>query len=200
MRDLGIQDGLLLLRFVTLAQGLPELQLPHDLTGEHLEGVLLKLGKLPGLVIQDAQGADGMAFGGLQQRACIEAQVRLPRDQGIAGKARVLGRVRNEKKLLFQDRLGAERAVQGRLADPQADLGLEELTMFGDEVHDGDRRFADARGQFGNLVEIELPRAVQHIEAGERLEPLILLQRCIQRGIPSLPTGRSSMALSRKGA
>jgi len=55
----------------------------------------------------------------------------------------------------------AERGLQRRLANAEADLGLEPLPVDIDQVDDGYRRLAQPRGEFDDIVKVELLRAVE---------------------------------------
>lgn len=148
-----------------LPEGAPQFELRHHLMREDAQGLLLDGGEIARLVVEHANGADGMALGGLQERPGVELQMGLAGDQRIAREARVAGGVRDEEELLFQDRAGAERAVERRLAHAEADFRLEELAALADQVHDRDGRAADRRSECGDLVEPRFTRRVEDLVA-----------------------------------
>ena len=148
-----------------------QLERRHHLAGERPERLLLRRVERAGLMVEHADGADRQPLGRFQQRARIETQVRLARDERIAGKAPVLRRVGHLEILLLQQRLGAEGSLDRRLAYAQADLGLKELAAVADEVHDRDRHLADRGGEFGDLVERALARGVEHVVPRQRGQP-----------------------------
>ena len=156
VEDARVQQALLGL----LAQGAAQLHLRHRLAGEPEQARALPVAELMGLGVEDADGADWMTVGGLQQRPGVEAQPRLPRDERIALEARVPRRVGYVEEILLQDSLATERSFDWRLPYAQSDFGLEELPPVPDQVDHRDGSPAQLGGRLGNLVEILLTRRV----------------------------------------
>jgi hypothetical protein len=74
------------------------------------------------------------------------------------------------QKISLQDRLPAERSLQGRLTHAEANLGLEELPPIANEIHNSDRRTTDLGRKIGNIVEILLARCIKDVVAVERAQ------------------------------
>lgn len=77
-----------------------------------------------GSVVEHAERAERQPFGAFEQRAGIEPQVRLTGDQRIAREALVTKSVRHDEQTRLQDRVGADRHVEGvsRTLNPISDL------------------------------------------------------------------------------
>ena len=119
-----------------LLDGPTQLQLGHDLIGQHLEGQHLQLGRAlrAWLRVQHTQGADRHAFRRFQHPTGVEAQTRHTGDQGVAGEPRVFARIGDHHPVLLENGVGAEGGFQRRLAHPKAGLGLEELPVVGNQI------------------------------------------------------------------
>jgi hypothetical protein len=149
-------------------QGAALLELRHDLPREHPDCAFLHRGQRARLVIEHAERAERQAIVGLEQRAGVEADVRIARDERVAIEARILGGIGHHQEIVFQQRVGAERRRQRRAVDAETDFSLEELLVATDQVHHRDRRLADRRDEFGDLVERRLARRAHDPVAGQR--------------------------------
>jgi hypothetical protein len=95
------------------------------------------------MVIDHAQGAQGVALAVEQRRAGVEGHVGRAGHQRISREARVPVGVRHHQRLARrEDRVRAKCVLPGRLAGLQPDLGLEPLALLVHQRQQGDRRVA----------------------------------------------------------
>ena len=156
-----------------------QFHLRHGLTGEPHQAAALPLREFARPGVEDADGADRLPLGGLQQGAGVEAQAGLAADQGIAGEAWVARGVRHVEEVVVQDGLPTEGGLERRLAHAEADLRLEELPPVADEVDHRDRCLAQLGGGLRDFVEILLARRVEQPVAvqGAKARSLSLARR-----------------------
>ena len=69
----------------------------------------------------------------------------------------------------------ADRHIERQLAGADADLGLEPLAVFRDQIDDRDRRVERARRQPGDIVVIGLGRGIEDGVAGQGRQPVARL-------------------------
>jgi hypothetical protein len=84
----------------------------------------------------------------------------------------------------------ADRLLARALAQVEPDARLDPQTLLVEEVHEGDRRLAHARGEHGQIVEGLLGLGVEDGVGGERLEAL---------GLGGGPGGRDHRSETRPG-
>src|SRR5690606_18573231 len=87
------------------------------------------LGKLTGLVVQNAEGAQGMTIECIDRAARVEVNTVLAANDWIIDEALVLGRIRHDHHTLLKDGMATEGNFPGQLPDSQAILGLEPLPL-----------------------------------------------------------------------
>ena len=170
------------LRALALAHGppevghrAPELDLRRGLLAEVAQGRPLLGRELPRGVVDDAQRADGVAVGGAQRGARVEADVRVAKHQRVVGEARVRPGVGHDQQVQLQDGVRAERLLARQLRGLQPDLRLEPLPVLVEEAHQRDGRPADRGRDAGQGVEVPLRRRVQDVRRADRLQPLLLV-------------------------
>jgi hypothetical protein len=122
------------------------------------------------MVVDHAQGAQGVACAVEQRRARIEGHVRRAGHQRVSREARVLVGVRHHQRLACrQDRVRAKCVLPGRLAGLQPELGLEPLALLVHQGHQGDGRVAQRGGLPHQGVDVVLRRSVKDLEGAQRL-------------------------------
>ena len=133
----------------------------HDLIGHQFQERPLLLVQLARLVVEHADRPQRKALGRRQQGARIEAQMRIAENEWIVAEAIVERGVRDLEQAGLQNGVRADRTVQRRLADPKPDFGLEPLPATVDQINDRNRRLANRRRDFDDLVEIGFPGRVE---------------------------------------
>jgi hypothetical protein len=88
-----------------------------DQRGELLQPTELHGRELVRLGVNEAQGADRLSLGDAERHASIEAETEVAGDEGVVGKPRVLGSIRDHHRLGLQDGVGAETDVARRIED-----------------------------------------------------------------------------------
>ena len=68
-----------------------------------------------------------------------------------------------------------DREGERRLADPEADLGLEPLPPVIDQADRRDRRMTDPCRQLHEIVELGLRRSVEDAVAAQSRKPVVLV-------------------------
>ena len=159
-----------------LPQGPAQFELGHRLARDPDQEVGLPLRQPVGTgrLVDDADGAQGLAPRRAQDRAGVEADEGRAGDQRVVGEALVQERVRHHHQLGNVQGVLAEGLVARRLADAQAHLGLEPLPLCVDQADGGHGGVADRRGQLGQVVELGLARAVQHVVVRKRRQAAAL--------------------------
>nr|WP_235872483.1 hypothetical protein [Pseudoxanthomonas winnipegensis] len=159
---------------------------------QRLQLVALLFGEFARLVVEHAQCADGVAGGGDERGAGVEAQMRRVHHQAVVGKARILGHV-----LDFQDLPAAD----GEVADRGAAIGgTDRETLAGDEVlvfltDDGDQRHGhveDLADQLGHPLELGQVDDLEQIQAADQRETFLFGFQRLDHGISPGKTTRSS--------
>ena len=155
-----------------------QLQLGHDVPAQGAKGSQLFRGQGARLSIYYAEGAQRVAVGRDQGRACVKPDVRFGRHEGIVGEAMVgMGVAHFEHLFGVQDRVSAEGHFARCLGRADADLGFEPLTLFVNQRDQGDGGLADGRGEQGEVIEGLFRRGVQYVVMTECFDPLRIIGR-----------------------
>ena len=160
-----------------LGEAAPQFQLRHHLPRQGLQGVLLRRRQCARHLVNDTEGAEGVAVGGDQGGAGVEADGEVARDQGVVGEARVGGGVRDEEDVGLEQGVGAEGHVARGLAGVQPDLRLEPLTVLGDQADDGHGDAADLGGQAGEIIERRFRGGVEDVIPAQGFQAGIFIVR-----------------------
>ncbi len=129
---------------------------------QRVDLLLIEMARGP---VDDADGADPLVLGGSQGCAGVEANLRVPDDQGVGGDPLVFRRVGDDHDLVTLDRVVAERDIAGGLRDLQPHRGLEPLPLLVDQRHERDRGPADDGRERRDVVEQLLARRVEDSRA-----------------------------------
>ncbi|WP_241242024.1 hypothetical protein [Sphingobium algorifonticola] len=150
-----------------------QFELRHDLPGQDLEHEALVRGDALGSwrTVEHANRSDRQAFRAAQERASVEAQALLRRDERISGKSGVVPRVGNDHEIVLEDCVRADGDVERHFARADAGFGLEPLPVLRDQIDDGNGRVEDFRGKPYQIVEFGLGRGVEDRIALQRGNP-----------------------------
>src|SRR3990167_1596719 len=110
-----------------------QLQLPHHLPTQACQGLALGGTEVMGALVDNAQGAEGIAVGRDQWGAGIEADVGCLGDQRVAAKARVVEGIGHFENVLLMNGVGAEGYFPRGFLGIQADPALEPLAAGVDQ-------------------------------------------------------------------
>nr|WP_253194682.1 hypothetical protein [Hydrogenophaga sp. A37] len=139
-------------------------QVEHQ-AGEGLQGAPLVVIELPGFAVGHADRAQGMALGGGDGRARIEADVGVVKHQGVVFETPIQRCVRHLHHLVrVEDGVGAEGHVPAGLPGVHADHRLEPLTFLIDEGNQRDGGVTDRCGQRRDVLKRLLGQGVEHAE------------------------------------
>src|ERR1035441_8668722 len=132
-------------------------------------------GKLPGLTVDGAEHAQSKPLRRGQRKPGIEPYMRRARHQGAVREPRILERIRHDRRLGVENRMGAKCHVARRLGLSQSHLGFEPLPGF---VHQGDHRDGNLTNicrQSGDVVVSLFRRGVQDVIITQGGQPLGLV-------------------------
>jgi hypothetical protein len=169
LRDLD--QGLLQCGQLATGMGDPsELQLVADLAGESLKQVPLCRGESgrTRFRVDHAQAPDHRAASQSKWCTSIKAEMSGTRDQGVRGRLLVFGQVGDLQQGRLIDSQLANRLINRRLANVEADAGLEPLPLAVEQTDKGNRRVASMRCNVGDVVERLLCIRIEDMEIGER--------------------------------
>jgi len=170
----GAQAGLLVGQEPTLAQ---ELELRHGLVREDLQHLDARCLELAGTAVEGAQGSEDEAVGGAHRTSRVEANVRWPHDDRVAGESRVREGVRHHQRLVLRQHVPAERHFARHPGDLDPEACLEPLAVGIDHRDSGHRDIEGERGELGERVEGGLGRSVDDLVRRQRGEALLLVER-----------------------
>ena len=118
----------------------PGLQAIHNAIGKKAQRLAVAFGKFgAGLLVNNAQGAEGDAVRVAQGSPCVKADERLADDEAIRRKTRVQRCVGHNEDVAVPQRMATERGLPFGLADGQSGSCLEELPVLAHERDQGDR-------------------------------------------------------------
>src|SRR5215213_2886087 len=117
-------------RLVALDDGPSKLKLRHHLLGERPERKRLLLREATAHPVQDADGAQGQPAWGLKQHHGIEAQLRSAGHERVAVEAAVLSSIQHNEETRLENGRRADRRLKRGLAQAEADLSLEPLSVL----------------------------------------------------------------------
>ncbi len=89
------------------------------------------------VTVKNADRAYRKSFTASQKCARVEPQPFVGRDKRIAGKPGICAGVGDHKKIILQDRVGANRNIERQLADAYSRLCHEPLAVAGHQIYDG---------------------------------------------------------------
>src|SRR5688572_19039522 len=92
-----------------------------------------------GVSVENADRPDGKPLGAAQQGAGVKAQPIAGGYEGIEGEPEITARIGPYQEVILQNGVGA-RGVQRKFARAYPALGLEPLTVSGEQIHEGDGR------------------------------------------------------------
>src|ERR1700689_4034959 len=96
---------------------------------ENLQRVALLRREFTRNVVDYAQSAEGLPFGGNQRRAGVKAQFRSIGYQRIVGKALILQGIRNDEDIGTADCMCAKSPIARSFTERQTDLCLKPLPV-----------------------------------------------------------------------
>ncbi len=123
--------------------------------------------------IGETQSADGVAGRRAQRNPGVEANVGWSDNQWIVVEARVERGVEDDQSVVMRNRMGTERNLSVGLAQVEADLGVEHLTVAIDERNKGGRHIEQVPGQGDDLHECRRWRLVDEIILGQCCEAVV---------------------------
>ena len=199
--DLGLAAGG---EFRLVAQvRLVEAQMRDDEVGELLEPLRVLGREAPRLHVDQAQGAETQARPKDQRRASVEAEMRLPDDEGIVAEALVLRQVGGDQDLVALDRVPAEGELARNAVDVDTAFRLEPDPVPVDQADEGDRHRKKVASRLADRVEVAFGAGVEDPQPIERFETLRFADRShatpFQYSRPALRSG-TPRSLSTKAA
>ncbi len=84
----------------------------------------------------------------------------------------ISGEVRDDEQVGLGERELADRALKAGFAAREADIGLEPLSIGGDEADESDGCRTEARSEARNVIEALLGRGAEHRQGIESREPV----------------------------
>jgi hypothetical protein len=106
--------------------------------------------------VDDAEGAEGLAFCGMEADAGEEAQGWFAYDERVGSEAGVHERVLDDEHLRLPDGVGAEGDLAGSVAEFEALGGAEPLLTLIEQGEQADGSAADGGGKTHEFVALRL--------------------------------------------
>ena len=160
--------------FFDKVEGAAELEAAQYRAGENFEDLHLFGREGARRAINHAQTAKAESVAA-QRHAAVEADVGIPGDQRILGKARVFFRIRDDERFGMLHRVCAEGCVARSFGGVDADARFEPLATFIDKRNECDRCSADERCGARNVVELFLSGGVENAVGAKKLEPIFFV-------------------------
>ena len=156
-------------------QGVAQLQLVFDQSGQPLQGVTLLVVEGAWPLIDDAEGADQGALGAGNRHAGIEADAGVTGDQRVARKARIKGGVGYFHQCRLAYCVGTEGHFLRCFAGVQTDPALEPLALAINQRDQCDRSVQPACSQRRQVVEGLLAGGIHDVQRCQCGQTLLLV-------------------------